>query len=129
MTTEEAGRVLTVLQAAFPHPPLTADRLRLYGAKLAPLDFQAATKAVDALTDDLDYFPTVAQLKKAVDAATPPKPALPAGKPSDQPRRWLFRVWDVDADDYREFADPIPDTDDRYAVELKASRDRLRGMA
>lgn len=45
-----------------------------------------------------------------------------------EPTHHLFRVWDADLDDYRELTEPIPDTDPRYAAELKASRERLRGM-
>jgi hypothetical protein len=45
-----------------------------------------------------------------------------------RPTRRLFRVWDSDLDDYRDLDEPIPDTDPRYAVELAASRERLRGM-
>jgi hypothetical protein len=44
------------------------------------------------------------------------------------PTHHLYRLWDSDLDDYRELAEPIPDTDPRYAVELEASRQRLRGM-
>jgi hypothetical protein len=42
--------------------------------------------------------------------------------------RKLYRVFDAEADDYVELAEPIPETDPRYAVELAASRARLREM-
>lgn len=45
-----------------------------------------------------------------------------------EPTHRLFRVWDCDLDDYRELTEPIPDTDPAYAVELAASRERLRSM-
>lgn len=38
----------------------------------------------------------------------------------------LSQTFDLDADDYVELPEPIPDTDPRYPVELAASRDRLR---
>lgn len=39
---------------------------------------------------------------------------------------WLFRTYDADLDDYVELPEPIPDTDERYAVLLRQSRERLR---
>jgi PleD family two-component response regulator len=122
----EATKIITILQAAFPHPVLTEDRFTLYKAKLKRLDFKAATLAVDALTDDLDYFPTVAQLKRAIESATPMVPALPPGKEADTPRHRIFRVFDVDADDYIDLPEPIPDTDPRYRQLMDQSRDNLR---
>lgn len=83
----------------------------------------------DILTDDekVERFPTAAQLKRAVDAATPLAPALPPGREHGQATRYVRQVFDLDADDYVPLADPIPDTDtERYQEAIKASRERVR---
>lgn len=36
------------------------------------------------------------------------------------------RVWDIEADDYIDLDQPIPDTDPRYAETIAVSRERLR---
>jgi hypothetical protein len=115
MTIDEATKVLEILQAAFPHPPLTADRLKLYSAKLMRLDFKAATVAVDALTDDLDYFPTVAQLKRAIEAATPPAPALPHGTTPQRSGVFMYCCFDLEAGTYVRLPEPIPESSPEYA--------------
>lgn len=114
MTIDEATKILEILQAAFPHPPLTSDRLKLYSTKLVRLDFKAATLAVDALTDDLDYFPTVAQLKRAIEAATPPAPALPQGTNQERSGVFMFCCFDLDAGTYVRLPEPIPQGTPEY---------------
>lgn len=127
MTDIDAAKIIALLQVAYPFPPLTDERHQFYTAKLRPLDFAAATKAVDVLTDDpsIERFPTAAQLRMAVAKETR-LPALPPGNPAGQPTKYCRRVWDIDADDYVELDEPIPDTDPRYAVEIAASRERVK---
>lgn len=127
MTDIEAAKIIALLQVAYPFPPLTDERHQFYTSKLRPLDFAAATRAVDAMTDDpgIERFPTAAQLRIAV-AKADRTPKLPMGTPKAAPTMFCFRVWDIEADDYVELDEPIPDTDERYAVEMKASRERLR---
>lgn len=137
MNDIEATKIITVLQSAFPHPVLTKDRFTLYQSKLRPLDFKAATLAVDALTDDLNFFPTVKELKAAIEAATPPAPALPTGQQRDALQRYIFRIYDADLDDYVELPEPVPFGDprcpglidqDRAAIRLAGERKRENAL-
>ena len=127
MNDIEAAKIIALLQVAYPFPPLTDERHQFYTTKLRTQDFQATTKAVDILTDNekVERFPTAAQLKRAIDAATPIAPALPAGNPTGQPKRHIFRVFDIDVDDYVDLPTPIPDTDPRYDDVMAASREAV----
>lgn len=128
MNDIQAAKIIALLQVAYPFPPLTDERHQFYTMKLRPMDFAAATKAVDILTDDekVERFPTAAQLKRAIDAATPLAPALPPGRTAGQPTRYLWRVFDLDADDYVELPEPIPDTDPRFRELKDRSREMVR---
>lgn len=68
MTDVEAAKIIALLQVAYPFPPLTNDRHQFYTEKIRPLDFAAATRALDLITDDptIERFPTAATLKAAI---------------------------------------------------------------
>lgn len=139
MNDIQAAKIIALLQVAYPFPPLTDERHQFYTTKLRPMDFAAATKAVDLLTDDekIERFPTAAQLKRSIEAATPPAPALPTGQQRDALQRYIFRIYDADLDDYVELPEPVPFGDprcpglieqDRAAIRLAGERKRENAL-
>lgn len=123
MSPTEAGKIIARLQVAYPFPPLTRERHQFYTAKLLGLEFAAAARAVERMTDDpaIERFPTAAQLRAAIASATP---ARPAGGAPPEPR--LFRVYDAESDDWRELPRPVPRSDPRYAELMRQSKDAQR---
>lgn len=139
MNDIQAAKIIALLQVAYPFPPLTDERHQFYTMKLRSMDFTAATKAVDILTDDekIERFPTAAQLKRAIESATPMAPALPTGQQRDALQRYIFRIYDADLDDYVGLPEPVPFGDprcpglieqDRAAIRLAGERKRENAL-
>lgn len=131
MTREETAQLVAMMKAAWPNHPTPEPEavVAAYWIGLDDVPADAATASFRRHLKDPQrgrFFPTVADLRGGLPVS--PALALPKGKPTDEPRRWLYRVWDCDLDDYRELVEAVPDTDPWYAVELAASRERLRSM-
>jgi hypothetical protein len=66
MTREQAGKLVALLSAAFPHPPMTPERLQLFTDELALLvDFSTGDEAARMIVRGGEWFPKISEFRQA----------------------------------------------------------------
>lgn len=97
MTRDQAGRIVAQLHAAYPHPPVTPDRLALLVSEIALLaDPDTANEAATGLIRNGAYFPKISEFRAAYHAVAQRRreatPQLEEPPRADEPPRWV-QVW------------------------------------
>jgi hypothetical protein len=97
MTADQAGRIVATLTAAFPHPPITHERLELLVDEIALLaDADIGYEAARGFARNGEWFPKISEFRTAYHAiAKARREAVPRLEepPRDlEPPRWV-QVW------------------------------------
>lgn len=66
MTREQALKLIKILTAAFPQRNIEEDTIRVYTISLLDLDYHAAEKAVMDEIATCTFFPSIAEIRRAV---------------------------------------------------------------
>ncbi len=66
MTPKQALSLAEMIKIAFPRKPLPDESVSFYAVKLAELDYEVGCRAVSQLSDELEWYPSVAQIKRKV---------------------------------------------------------------
>jgi hypothetical protein len=97
MTPDEAGTIVATLSAAFPHPPITPERLELLVAEIALLaDGDVGYQAARGFARNGEWFPKISEFRAAYHAIAKARreatPRLNEPPHDDELPRWV-QVW------------------------------------